>query len=1156
MNRTWRSIFSVLLAIALLLPMAPMARAEGEEGGEGGEGANTSASTLVPATSVSLSSNRDGNRIYYRAESSYHAANAGTITITATIEPANYNGKIQWEIESNAPLKEISRTEVSSGKASITLEAQQPISIVEDVPIITAYVDTTASTSKISNYIKVWVARDTVETGSLTFAKSEATLQAGKTLQLGLNKTPVFPSGVGTPKVVYASNNASVASVDADGKLTAKSEGRAEISATVDGTKLTSKMIVSVEAPSTGLTGEATVGTTFPLQDIYDALSSQFTSAYGTTPAYVRFSGLNKASGTLRTKGGVAIVGNDPYYFKDLREMYLDPTGEGKFECSVEATDGNVNFSSGNKLVGKISITVSVPTRTIRIPLDGSENYTFNLPSADPSGKSGATLIRDAIGTFGSIEFGSVSSTSAAAGTLYVSTPANSTNRVSTGMVVLASAVDEMYFTPSRSGTYTVPFTAYYGKDATGSIACTGELIIPVDGSSLDIKVTLSAVEPYTFSEAPSSGSASLYNLLLTAINGSVGGSNWSGIKFDGAASASAVGTLHQTKAHSRAISASDYIAKSAMSQLYYVPERSGNYEITYGVYGEETSTSPIATGKLTISCSTIPTGLADITYTTSVKTSVTLLEDDFLNFYQTENGNRYQLSYVVFNEYDGEGEFYHDKTAFVPYNSADFYSATYTGSTPSNARYLNRVSFTAPSTSGFTSVLFTCYGGTSANGTTRVTSGKLTIFYTSNDVPAVSYNVYGAATTDLRDVDFTTTYNTATKTTSNKPAFNIQLLSAPTKGTLYYYYGSGSSRRTLTQANITSYTFTVNGANDTSVNNLSYSPYASSTGTDTITYVASTSNGTMLYVGTLQFKLSSDLTINVTNDGSEFQLSDFYNASESDPITYVTFQKPSAGKIYYYDGERYVTAVSETRFYTTSPSNGQYPITSAFYAPRANETGTVSLKCTVHRKSGASGTIAISVNILSKTSSGSFNDVSGVTGWASNSIDFASKIGLVKGTSTNPPRFSPSDTMRRCDLVLMLYRLAGSPAVSGSTTFTDVTSDKYYYDSAVWAYRNNIMRNVTVNNLYNPNGALTRQDFAQILFNYATAMGESTSNTGSIRSYADASSVSSNTLEGVTWAVAKGYITSAVSGQLYIEPQRAATRAEISTLLHRYLTY
>ena len=1120
MSRTWKSIFSVLLAVALLLPVAPVARAD------------------VDATSVTVSA--DQKTLYYRDGKAINEA-----TVTAGVTPSDYDGYIKWEFNGSNLLETVPNAPVKAENGTATVKLKANGNAAGPVTV-------TATAGVYSHSIDIEVMEDAVDLKGVKFANESLSVQIKKTVTVGLSLEPGYLSGVGKPTVTYKSSDETVATVSGN-VVTGVTSGTATITAVIDGKEQKSiAATVTVVAPSASLTNsEATLNTPFSMENIYYDLRTKFRDTYDNQePESIYFSYLG-IHGTLKYKNET--VKRDTYNFSYLREMLLDPTSEGDFECSAILSNGV------NKLNVTFTVKVTAPTVTIQIPIDGGANYSFGRPGASASGKTGSQIIKEGISkAFGSLVFDAVSTTSSNIGSLYTSSSVSNSTRVSKGTIVQADVVDEMYFTPSRAGTFIVSFTAYAGPNGYGNVVCRGNLVLPVDGNSLDITVKLGSVAPFTFSETPSGGSTSLYLQMLNVINASLGGSSWGGIKFDGAASASLTGTLHESSSHSRAIAAGDYIAKNSISKLYYVPVGSGTYEITYGVYADANDTRVIASGKLTIKTSTIPAGMSDVTYTTSVKDSVTLQEDDFINFFRTSTTSKHQLSYVVFNEYDGNGTFYHGTSSFLPYNSADFYTSTYTGSLPSNARYLDRVSFTAPSASGYTAVLFTCYGGTTENGVGTKVSGKLCIFYTADDVPAVSYDVSNVVSVDLKETDFVAAYNAAMKSSITRPSFTVQLLDAPSKGTLYYYYGStNSSRRALTMSNIKNYTFSVNSSSGVSVETLSYEGGYNATGTDTVTYLVTSNSGELLYVGTIQFKLSADVRVNVTNDGHYFQLSDFYNENESDPVLYVTFPKPSAGKVYVNTGSRFIVASPDTRLYTISSSYGEYSLVNAFYAPRANETGEVSIKCVLHRRSGVTNNSTITLNVLSKASSATFGDVKDTMSWAANSIDFAFKLGLVNGTDTsvNPPLFTPAGTMRRRDFVLMLYRLAGSPVVSGST-YADVVPGSYYYNSAVWAYRNNIMRNVTVNGLYDPDSALTRQDFAQILFNYTAAMGESTAYSGSINQYLDASSVSSNTLEGVTWAVSKGYITSTVVGRLYIEPTSPANRAAISTLLHRYLTY
>lgn len=1126
MNKTRRSILSVLLAIALLLPMAPMARAAEAPG--------------TPASSVALSP-ATGNDIYYRS------GLAGSITITATATPGNYDGTITWLLDNTALLS-----------ANRALNTALPYSSNNSIRLTAANVGNTnlrvllqdaSGNEVITNSVEIRILADSVNT--LTLSPVSTTVEVGKSTTL--TARAAYLSGSGTPSVTYTSSDPSVASVDARGTVRGVSSGSATITATADGKTATAA--ITVTEPTSNLIGNATMGADYSMQDIYDSMRLQFNTLFSGAPDYVYFTDLNRTYGTLKTGAGAAVVANDPYNFVDLRSMYFTPAATGS--CTFGYTALN---NIGNSLSGMITITVTTPTTHIRIPVSGSSEYRFDQAVADGSGKTGEELVRSSIGSFGSIRFGSVQSGSDT-GTLFTSSAANYSDLVVNGTIVAANAINQLYFIPSRAGTYSISYTAYSNSDGTGTLVSSGTLIIAVDAASLSVVVNLDSTAAYLFSNAPRSGASSAASLLVNTINSAVGSYTWSGIRIDAASTAAAsVGTLHQSSAYSRAVSSDDYIAATDIENLYFVPERAGVYEVSYSVYSSQTSTSPLALGKLTINVSNIPTGSADFSYVASTGSTVTLKESDFIDFFRNKNGSRYYLSYVTFDDYNGSNSFYHDSARFVPFNSADLYSSTYTGKLDQYAHYLDRLTFTAPKDAGFTVVRFTCHGGTAANAVTTKTSGYFYIFYTNSDVPSITYNAHNAASIELTEDDFISVYKSATKDTVVRPSFEVKLLSVPSSGTLYRYY-SRTGRTTLTSGNISGYTFTVNGAVTDSVSKISYVP-GNFSGSETLTYIAYDTNGTMLYIGEVVFKLGADRATTAYSDGLSFQATDFYSASDSDPVVYITFSKPASGRMYAYTSSRYVEAPADTKFYIPNVPGvnavGDYPITSALYAPRAIQSGTatVTLNCTVYRRSGAHYEDAINVTVLSKTASTTFSDVNGSIGWSANSIDFSKRLGLVGGTSTNPPLFSPRDTMRRCDLVLILYRLAGSPAATGAMPYTDVTPGIYFYNSALWAYNNGIMNGVVTGSVYSPNGALTRQDFAQILYNYTRTMGGSTANTASIASYTDATQVSAYALDGIAWAVANGYVTSTSTSALVLEPQRAATRAEIVTLLHRYLTY
>lgn len=1132
MKRTWKPIPSVLLAFALIIPLGATAQA---------------------ATTVSLSLNpKSGSVLYFRD------GHKDSVTITATASE-DFDGDIVWSTDEGEALLDMSpvnrdeSASFSKGK-SITVK---PVGYAGGTPRTGTVTVTAKLTGKdastATGTCTIEVREDKAKSCDLSVPSK--TIFVGGDVQAAVEAT--YDSGAvdKEPKAAYTSSDEEVATVSASGLISGVSTGSATITATV-GT-VSSEVKVTVTNPTADFTDSATTGEEFSMSGIYRQIYAQYGTTFASSgvaarpsrTAQIEFEIPSNRRAVLRDGAGRSVVSGDKYPFSSVDDMTLDAYDEGTYTVTYTVTDGT------RVLEGEISIEIATPTRHIRIPISGRTNYSFDSSSEDPSGRTAEQLIDRALGDFGSIRFDSVRS-GANVGTLYTGSGMSRGDRVDRGTIVNANRIGELYFSPSRSGVFIIGYSAYSDTDGEGTVLASGEMIIAVDSESLDVTINLDDTEPYTFSKKLGDAKKSAADLINDAIDDAVGSSVWNYIRFDGDSSGDAVGTLHETSSTKREISSARYIHYLDIGSLYFVPERVGVYKVGYSVYSDDDGSAAVASGTLSIDVTNIPAGDADVTYTTSTGGKVTFDEDDFIDFFRSKLGSRYYLSSVVFDDYNGDGSFYHDTAAFVPYNSADYYTRSYTGRVSDSARYLDRVSFTAPRSPGYTAVKFTCYGGRSAGSMDQHESGVLYILYTAASVPAVSYNAYGVASVTLRESDFISVYKTAMNA-SSAPRFYIRLENLPTSGVFYQNYSAANRGTLFTSSGLRGFTLSVGGGGD-SVETISYVPINNGLGADTVTYTAYNISGTPLYSGTIRFKLTPDRTATVTSDGLTFTQGEFYSPADADPVIYVTFAKPAYGKMYAIQNGRLQAVTENTRFYTAFGTDGAYPVTAARYVPRAGRTDEVTLTYTAHTRSGASYENAITVSLRRKTASDVFNDVtpSDVGTWAADAVDFANRLGLVKGTSSNPPKFSPRSTMRRCDLVLILYRLAGEPVVSGSMPYSDVSAKAYYYNSALWASQKGIMDSVVTGNKYDPSGAITRQDFAKILFNYTKAMGVSTANNGDISGYVDASQVSANTRDGVIWAVANGYITSDSSTVRQISPARAANRAEIVTLLHRYLTY
>lgn len=163
--------------------------------------------------------------------------------------------------------------------------------------------------------------------------------------------------------------------------------------------------------------------------------------------------------------------------------------------------------------------------------------------------------------------------------------------------------------------------------------------------------------------------------------------------------------------------------------------------------------------------------------------------------------------------------------------------------------------------------------------------------------------------------------------------------------------------------------------------------------------------------------------------------------------------------------------------------------------------------------------------------------------------IDYMVANGYMNGTSSDT--FSPDLSMNRAMMVTILYRLAGSPAVSGTNPFTDVKQDNYFYNAVIWAYTNGVTTG-TSSDTFSPDALLTREQIATFLYRYAQFTGTANSVRGSLSSYTDAGSVSNYALIAMQWAVGNGIINGTSSTKL--TPTANATRVQIAVMVWRFM--
>ena len=214
---------------------------------------------------------------------------------------------------------------------------------------------------------------------------------------------------------------------------------------------------------------------------------------------------------------------------------------------------------------------------------------------------------------------------------------------------------------------------------------------------------------------------------------------------------------------------------------------------------------------------------------------------------------------------------------------------------------------------------------------------------------------------------------------------------------------------------------------------------------------------------------------------------------------------------------------------------------------PTATETGVRTYTCT---RCSATKTETIpatgSVDVTQM-----FTDVT--KNWAYPGIQYCVTHGIMGGMGDGT--FAPTGTTTRAQIVQILYNLEGTPAVSGTTPFTDLTAN-WYKPAILWAYQNNVVAG-TSPTTFDPDQPVTREQIAVILTQYMfhVLKMNRTWTPADLSTFPDGAQVSSWAKEAMQDAVALGLIngTKAPDGVVYLDPQGSAARQQVATILMNF---
>ena len=214
---------------------------------------------------------------------------------------------------------------------------------------------------------------------------------------------------------------------------------------------------------------------------------------------------------------------------------------------------------------------------------------------------------------------------------------------------------------------------------------------------------------------------------------------------------------------------------------------------------------------------------------------------------------------------------------------------------------------------------------------------------------------------------------------------------------------------------------------------------------------------------------------------------------------------------------------------------------------PTATETGVRTYTCT---RCNATKTETVpatgSVDVTQM-----FTDVT--KNWAYPGIQYCVTHGIMGGMGDGT--FAPTGTTTRAQIVQILYNLEGTPAVSGTTPFTDLTAN-WYKPAILWAYQNNVVAG-TSPTTFAPDQPVTREQIAVILTQYMfnVLKMNRTWTPADLSTFPDGAQVSGWAKEAMQDAVALGLIngTKAPDGKVYLDPQGSAARQQVATILMNF---
>ena len=184
----------------------------------------------------------------------------------------------------------------------------------------------------------------------------------------------------------------------------------------------------------------------------------------------------------------------------------------------------------------------------------------------------------------------------------------------------------------------------------------------------------------------------------------------------------------------------------------------------------------------------------------------------------------------------------------------------------------------------------------------------------------------------------------------------------------------------------------------------------------------------------------------------------------------------------------------------------------------------------------------ALAVPAFAAVDDTGFSDVD-ADAWYAEAVMYCREHNLMAGIGSN--QFAPESSLTRAQFATVLYRIEGTPTVSGTDTFTDTPDGSWYSDAVLWVSQQGLITGYG-GGLFGPNDPVSREQMTAILWRYAGSPSAE-----GAADYNDEATIASYAAAAVDWASINNIVAPLSTG--VFAPKSNATRAHVAAALMNY---